>query len=419
MKKSILVIGLSLMTLTAIAQKKEIRNATRALDTGDYTTALSELDNAEKLLSDAKDDVKADFYITKSKIFLASSNNTDLDKLKEAIANIKKAEKLQANAKQKGEITTLSQDISSALVTSAIEDQNASQNEAAADKLMEAYNLNNEDVSYLYYASSNYHNAGLVDKALTGYQKLLDLGYTGVRTIYYAVNNETGEKDSFGEDKNQRDLMLKSSTYSNPTDEATEDVTPQILQYMAYIYIQKEDFEEAIRVVDNALKADPRNTDLLRAKADVIYQLGDKEEYKKIMKQIIAEDPNNPELLFNLGVSSAELGEIEEALDYYDQTIKIDPTHYAANLNAAVLILSQDESFVKQMNELGMTAADNKKYDELQKERINLMTNAVSYLEAALKIDSSDKEVIRTLANIYSQIGEEDKSDALFQKIQD
>lgn len=416
MRKSILIIGASLMTFSAMAQKKEIRNANRAFDSGDYSTALTELNSAESSINDAKDPVKAEFYILKSKTIYASSSN-DIEKIREAISNLKEANKYASSSKIKDEITSVSQGISEKLVNDAIEDQNASHGERAADKLMEAYKLNEADTVYLYYAASNYHNAGQYDKALKGYKDLLDMGYTGKRTQYYAVNNETGEKELFGEDKNQRDLMLKSNTYSTPTDEKTEDVTPQILQYMAYIYIQNEDFENAVKVVDDALKVNPENTDLLRAKADVIYQLGDKEEYKNIMKQIVSKDPNNPELLFNLGVSSAEIGEEDEALDYYNQTIKIDPNHYAANLNAAVLILNKDENIVEEMNNLGMTAEDNKKYDQLQEKRKELMNQAIPYLENAIKIDDSDVEVMRTLANVYMQVGEDEKSDALIEKI--
>lgn|SRR5690554_790687 len=417
MKKTVLAIGLSLMTLAAVAQKKEIRKASRAVDSGDFTAALSELNTIENQIEGEKEDLKAEFYYLKGKA-LYSSAPANLDKVKEAVSNLKKAGSLNAKSTTSSEIAELTSQIVEDLVASAIEDQNASKNISAADKLMEVYKLDEaNNQQYLYYAASNYHNGKELDKALNGYRKLLDQGYTGVQTQYFAQDVETGDNVLF-QDENQREIMIKAGAYSNPTEEVSEDVTPQILQYMAYIYIQKEEYEKAIGVVDDALKTDPENTVLLRAKADVTYQLGNKEEYKKLMKQIVSLDPNNPELLFNLGVSSAELGEQEEALSYYKQTIKADPTHYAANLNAAVLILSFDEDIVSKMNELGMTPADNKKYEELQKERKALMKTAVPYLENALQINDEDIEVKRTLANVYSQIGEEEKSDKLMQEIQ-
>lgn len=417
MKKTILAIGLSLMTLAAVAQKKEMRKASRAVDSGEFSTALSELKSVEGLIEDANEAMKAEFYYLKSKA-LYSSAPGNIDNVKEALSNLKKAGSFNASTTINSNIAELSNQIVDALVTSAIEDQNASKNLSAADKLMEVYELDEaNNQQYLYYAASNYHNGEELDKALDGYTKLLDLGYTGVQTQYFAVNKESDEKELFG-DKTQRDLMVKTGTYSDPTEEVTEDVTPQILQYMAYIYIQKEEYENAIGVVNDALKSDPENTHLLRAKADVTYQLGNKEEYKTLMKKIVSLDPDNPELLFNLGVSSAELGELDEALSYYEETIKVDPAHYAANLNAAVLILSHDEDIVQKMNDLGMTPADNKKYEELQKERKALMKTAIPYLENALSINDEDNEVKRTLANVYSQVGEDEKADKLLEEVE-
>lgn len=414
MKKTVLVIGLSLMTLTAFAQKKEIRKANKAVESGDYTSALNELSSAEGQLDGANDDMKAEFYLLKGKAVYSSAPN-NLKNVKEAVSYLKEANSFDAKSSTSSEIAEFTNQISDDLVSSAIEDQNASKNVIAADKLIEVYKLNEKDNQvYLYYAASNYHNAEELDKALEGYKTLLDLGYTGVETQYFAVEKESGEKQSFG-DKDQRSLMIKAGTHTDPTDEVSEDVTPQILQYMAYIYIQNEEYEDAIKVVDNALKSDPDNTSLLRAKADVVYQLDDKAEYKRIMKKIVSLDPNNPELLFNLGVSSAELGEVDESLSYYDQTLKADKNHYAASLNAAVLTLSMDEPLVEEMNGLGMSAADNERYQELQKEREDVMKSAVPYLENALRIDDTDVEVKRTLANVYSQIGENDKSDALLE----
>lgn len=418
MKKTVLIIGLSLMTLTAFAQKKEMRKASKAIESGAYAEALTELDAAESQLDGAKEDAKAEFYYLRAKALYHSDPN-NLESAKKAIASLKEAGNYSAKSSVRTEMEMLTGEISDGLVTSAIEDQNASNSLSAADKLMEVYKLDEaNNAAYLYYAASNYHNAEEIDKALEGYKKLMDIGYTGVEKQYIAEEKGSGEKQVFG-DKDQRDLMVKAGTHTNPEDVETEDVSPRILQYMAYIYIQQEDYEDAIKVVDDALKSDPNNTNLLRAKADVLYQLGEKETYKDIMKKVVSLDPNNPELLFNLGVSSAELGEVDEAIDYYNQTLAVDKNHYAANLNTAVLILSKDEEFVTEMNSLGMSTADNKRYQELQEERKELMLEAVPYLENALRIDDSDTEIKRTLANVYSQVGENEKADALLEQIQD
>src|SRR5690625_7349801 len=67
MRKTILAIGLSLVTLTAMAQKSEIRKANRAMSSGNFTEALSELESAESQLDGAKVVDVAEFYFIKAK----------------------------------------------------------------------------------------------------------------------------------------------------------------------------------------------------------------------------------------------------------------------------------------------------------------------------------------------------------------
>lgn len=416
MRKTGIAIGLSLMSLTAFAQKKEMRNASKAVASHKYQDALKELESVESLISNEKDNVKAEFYYLKG-LALFNKNTNDINGVRQAVASLNEAKKYQASASVAKSISEFASNMSQKLVSTAIEDQDGGNNKLAGDKLLEAYRMNKRDTVYLYYAASNYHGAEDYDNALKYYNKLMDLGYTGIAKQYFAIEKETGEKHMFN-DASQRNLMLKSRQYENPTEEVTKDVRPQILHYLAYIYIMKEDYDNAIKTVDDALKNDPNNTALLRAKADVVYQLGDKVQYKEIMQRIITLDPNNAELFFNLGVGSTELGEVDEALDFYNKAIKLDDSYYAAYLNAAVLILNKDDFYVEEMNKLTMSPADMKKYDILQAERKQLFQSAIPYLENALRLEE-DKEIMRTLANVYMQLGEDDKADALMQKIND
>lgn len=61
------------------------------------------------------------------------------------------------------------------------------------------------------------------------------------------------------------------------------------------------------------------------------------------------------------------------------------------------------------MNSLGNSAADNKKYDELKKQREQSYKEALPYLEKARAINPSNQNVLKYLMNIYSQIGEDAK----------
>ena len=57
------------------------------------------------------------------------------------------------------------------------------------------------------------------------------------------------------------------------------------------------------------------------------------------------------------------------------------------------------------MNNLGSSAADNKKYDQLKDKRQQIYQETVPYLEEAFKLNPSNPDVVRTLMNIYGQLG--------------
>ena len=61
------------------------------------------------------------------------------------------------------------------------------------------------------------------------------------------------------------------------------------------------------------------------------------------------------------------------------------------------------------MNSLGNSAADNRKYDELKEKRKKLYQDVVPHLETAVKQYDTNVELVRTLMNIYSQLGEDAK----------
>ena len=61
------------------------------------------------------------------------------------------------------------------------------------------------------------------------------------------------------------------------------------------------------------------------------------------------------------------------------------------------------------MNNLGTSSADNVKYEELKEKRQEMYRDVLPYLEKAKEQRPDGVEVIRTLMNIYSQLGEDAK----------
>ena len=126
----------------------------------------------------------------------------------------------------------------------------------------------------------------------------------------------------------------------------------------------------------------------------------------------------NAELQYNLGVIAAEAGDQETAKKYYNKAIALDPNYTDAQNNMAVLILQGEKDIIDQMNNLGSSAADNKRYDELRDERIALYKEAIPYLESTLRINPSNLQAAKTLMNIYSAIDETTKFKEMKAKVE-
>jgi tetratricopeptide (TPR) repeat protein len=148
------------------------------------------------------------------------------------------------------------------LVDSAIADNKAGDNASAASKLYLAYDLDKSNQDYLYFASAYAVNNQDYDTALKYYNELKDLGYTGVRMQYLAVNKETGEEEDLGTKQN-RDIMVKAGSHIKPTDKESESRCPEIVKNIALIYSQQGKVEEAIAAVKDARAENPTDINLI------------------------------------------------------------------------------------------------------------------------------------------------------------
>ncbi len=375
MKKQILVAGLILLSAVTFGQKKEIKKAQKEIKAGNYTEAINLLSQAEGLISNAGKDVKVSFYFAKTQAFLAGGKEKDFDKLKVAADAILKAESLKPTGADKLILFTESQAVRAALINSAIESQNAEKYKEASDKLFLSYTVSKQDTSDLYFAAGNSVNAKDYDKAVEYYQKLIDLGYTGI-------------------------------DISDPQSKSRQG---EILRNLILVYLTIGEDDKAKSLISEARRANPDDVSLINAEAELAYKIGDLEKYNSLMEEVVAKEPNNPQVYFNLGVSSKKIGDISKAKEYYKKAIELDPDYPAANINMAFLILEPEAKIIDEMNALGTSSADFKKYDELEVQKNNLYKKAIPFLEVALKSRAEDINLLRTLKNIYSQIGEDEK----------
>ncbi|MCQ0112684.1 tetratricopeptide repeat protein [Zhouia amylolytica] len=413
MKKQVLVVSTLLITAFSFAQKNELKDADKALKGGDVAGAKAAIEAASPLIANADDKYKAEFYFLKGKTYfdMAQKGMDATNSFKTSLESFNELIEFEKSYKQKytDEAKEVMAQMSGALVNSAVEDNKQNNYASAADKLYMAYQLDKENnKDYLYFAASSAVNGGDYDTALDYYTQLKDIGYTGVSTQYVATNVETGEEEVFSS-KQQRDLMIKANSHNNPAEKVTESRLPEIVKNIALIYTQKGDTEKAIEAIQDARAANPDDINLLLTEANLYIKMDDKVKFQNLMEEAIQKDPNNPSLYYNLGVITAEQGDAEKAKEYYKKSLALDPENENTNLNMASLILSGEQDIVDQMNSLGTSSADNKKYDELKSQREDIHRSSIPYLEKVLEINPENPDAIRTLMNIYRGLGESAK----------
>lgn len=273
----------------------------------------------------------------------------------------------------------------------------------ASSVLNSIYILDKKDPEKLYFAASYALNAQDYDTSLKYYEELKKLNFSGEKTNYFAKSKLTDNEDFF-DSKTSRDNAVKVGSHSTPRDEKEPSKRGEIYKNVALILVQQGKTDEAKKQIIEARAANPNDVSLMLTEADLYLKSNDLANYKRIISQVIEKTPNDPNMFYNLGVISAQANENVEAEKYYKKAFELDPNYINAYLNLAILKLDSDTAIVEEMNKLGNTPKDNKRYDELKAKREGLFKSTLPYLEKANQLDAKNEDVARTLLNVYNYL---------------
>ena len=395
MKKLILLILLFTFSFSS-AQKKELRNANKFFVSGEYASAIDLLDSTKDLFDSSDDKIKAQVMLLYGKLHTTMEDFELAIKAFDMSKNLGSSDKILNPELRK---------LETAIITSAVSDNETEDYIAAAKKLKMVYDLNTETNSeYLYYAASSAVNSLDYPLALEYYELLRDIKYEGIETKFYITEVSSGNEIEIN-DEVQFKLLQRSKDYSDAREEETDSKFPEIVKNIALIYKELGQNDKALAAIEAARSSNPDDVGLIITAANIYFELGNKEAFKVAMSEAIEKEPNNAVLYYNLGVVSAELGEKDVAVSYYQTSIDLDPSNENSYLNLVALILDGEEDIVSEMNSLGTSRADNMKYDELKESRENLYKQTVPILKDLIDINNNI-EAIRTLMNIYGTIGD-------------
>lgn len=414
MKTKLTALLLGLATLTTFAQKNEVKAAEKAIKKQDYATAISNVKAAEALMGSMDAKTKAKFLFLK---FQAYNGTKDFETAAATYDALLDFEKKTGKKKYGPAAAPIKNQMTQEVYKRASDQYKAKDYVNSAKNFYLTYKLSPLDTIFIYNAAISATLNKDYDQALGYYKELQDLGYTGISTLYYAVNKETGVKENLGSKEN-RDIQVKIGVYKDPTQEKTKSKMGDIVKNRAYILKEQGKTDEALAAVKKAREMFPKDLNLILTEADIYFQLGKTEEFGKAMQLAIEEDPNNPQLYFNLGVINFDQGNKEKAESYYKKAIEIKDDYSDAYMNLAVLILDEEKAIVEEMNK---NLSDFDKYDELQEKQKGVYKRALPYLEKADQFGRS-LNTVQTLMNIYATLEMTEKEQeyaALYKKMRE
>lgn len=434
--KNVFIAGALLVSVVTFAQKDELKALKKiynkeiptTADLADYKTNLTKL---EGVATEEADKVSLNYYKSVYPLIEVASigadpSTTQLKKIfaGNAISNLANGFDATLEYEKKSGKKVFTDDIKKKadiikpkLVNIAVEYGKANKFKESAEILYAAYLIDKTDQENLYYAASYAVNGKEYDKALEYYYELKRLDYSGESTLYYAVNKLTGQEEYFAKDKATRDNFVNLKTHEKPRDEKQLSRKGEIYRNIALILIEQGKADEAKAAIVDARKANPDDVSLIISEAEFYLKDKDYNSYTQLVNEALAKDPNNKQLVFNLGAISAQSGKVEEAEKYYKKALEIDKNYFDPYLNLAELKLRADKDLVEQMNKLGTSDADNKKFDVLRAKQIANYKEVLPYLEKAVELKPTDEDVKRTLLSVYQALEMTDKYKALKEKM--
>ncbi len=411
MKKQLVIALAFSVSAFSFAQKKELKVVEKAIKGSNYAEAKAGLKQVEGMLSAMDSKQKAQYYYLLAESLYANgaASLQDVDAAIESLNQVSGAYKEESSA--------LKQKMVNSLITKGNKAYEKNDFSTSSKYFENVYRAQPKDTMFLYYAAATAVNVQEYDRALNLYEELKDLGYTGIKTEFFATSTETNQEEVF-QDKNMRDIQVKAKTHVAPGQRKTESKKPEIVKNIALIYVSQGKDAEALDAMKAAREESPDDINLILSEANVHYKMGDTGKFKSLLQDAVRLDPTNPELQYNLGVISAESGQDAEAKAYYEKALELDPSYVNSYINLSALILGKEESIISEMNNLGSSKADNLRYDELREQRQDLYRQAVPYLSKALELDAQNINAAKTLMNIYSILGEGAKREEMKAKVE-
>jgi len=233
--------------------------------------------------------------------------------------------------------------------------------------------------------------------ALTLFEKVVEvnaydaIGKIDTSNLYNASLMAVQAKDS--------EKVIELNSRLIELDSANGDYHLSLIKELAKV----EDTEARFEAIKKGRELAPDHTGLIFEEVNYYLAENNNAELLISLESAIAAAPDNRVLHFAKGTALGSLKRYDEAKDAYLAAISLDADYFDAYNNLGSLYLDQTAPLVDKMNNLGLSHADQKKYNALKKQRNNLYKLAKPYLEAAVRIDNTAIQVLNALKEVCYQ----------------
>lgn len=200
-----------------------------------------------------------------------------------------------------------------------------------------------------------------LELSLASFEKAIAIGYDKSQVYDYAINHAARLND------NDKVYALAEQAYKKFGNE-----NPLYLQLMINGRIEKQQYEEAAKMLDDAIAVSPNDAQLYNIKGVLFESMKDNDKARELYLQAINIDPTLAQAQYNYGR-------------------KLCDEAYAIN----------DEAQANNM--------PNNEYQKLREEKLNpLFRQAAEHLEAALASEPQNQDAKTYLRNVYYNLGDEE-----------
>ena len=170
---------------------------------------------------------------------------------------------------------------------------------------------------------------------------------------------------------------------------------------------QLGDTVRALEIIRQGRDAFPGELSLLLEEAQLYLEKGETEKLLASLQEAVAADPENSNLYFLIGKSYDDLGDKVAAEESYKKAAELNPEFFEAFYNIGAIYVNKAAELQSEANDLPLNEVD--KYNELTEQANKQLEKAVPYLEKSLELKPDDEPTLTALKEAYARLKMNDK----------